>query len=139
LQRLIARPENRYKIVLLLRLCLNKTVANGKTNENVPFTQFYGLPMTDPDEQRLPKELVGGGGEPVGLTAAGSTTGGNGDESGGESGDRQAEQAQAMATSLPKIIPFSSLVRCGDEVWIEHAGNLYRLRRTKQDKLILTK
>jgi hemin uptake protein HemP len=40
---------------------------------------------------------------------------------------------------LPKIISFSSLVKCGDEVWIEHGGSLYRLRRTKQDKLILTK
>ncbi|MBL8890917.1 MAG: hemin uptake protein HemP [Planctomycetaceae bacterium] len=43
------------------------------------------------------------------------------------------------ASALPKIISFSSLVRCGDEVWIEHGGSLYRLRRTKQDKLILTK
>lgn len=43
------------------------------------------------------------------------------------------------AGSLPKIISFSALVKCGDEVWIEHGGSLYRLRRTKQDKLILTK
>ncbi len=43
------------------------------------------------------------------------------------------------AGSLPKIISFSTLVKCGDEVWIEHGGSLYRLRRTKQDKLILTK
>jgi hemin uptake protein HemP len=48
-------------------------------------------------------------------------------------------ESAGAAASLPKIIPFSSLVRCGDEVWIEHAGSLYRLRRTKQDKLILTK
>lgn len=41
--------------------------------------------------------------------------------------------------SLPKIIKFSELARCGDEIWIEHAGQLYRLRRTRQDKLILTK
>lgn len=47
--------------------------------------------------------------------------------------------AGESAAGLPKIISFSSLVRCGDEVWIEHAGSLYRLRRTKQDKLILTK
>lgn len=50
-----------------------------------------------------------------------------------------AGESAGAAASLPKIIPFSSLVRCGDEVWIEHAGSLYRLRRTKQDKLILTK
>lgn len=40
---------------------------------------------------------------------------------------------------LPKIIPFTSLARCGDEVWIENQGQVYRLRRTRQGKLILTK
>ena len=40
---------------------------------------------------------------------------------------------------LPKIIPFTELCRCGDEVWIEHDGQLYRLRRTRLGKLILTK
>ena len=40
---------------------------------------------------------------------------------------------------LPKIIHFNSLVRCGDEVWIECEGQIYRLRRTKQGKLVLTK
>lgn len=40
---------------------------------------------------------------------------------------------------FPKIIPFSGLVRCGDEVWIENEGQIYRLRRTRQGKLILTK
>ena len=41
--------------------------------------------------------------------------------------------------NLPKIISFKSLVRCGDEVWIENEGQIYRLRRTKQGKLVLTK
>ena len=41
--------------------------------------------------------------------------------------------------ALPKIIKFESLARCGDEVWIENLGQIYRLRRTKQGKLILTK
>ena len=41
--------------------------------------------------------------------------------------------------SLPKIISFESLARCGDEIWIENNGQIYRLRRTKQGKLILTK
>ncbi len=45
----------------------------------------------------------------------------------------------AQRVKLPKIIRFESLVRCGDEVWIEHAGQIYRLRRTRQGKLILTK
>lgn len=38
-----------------------------------------------------------------------------------------------------KIIKFEELAKCGDEVWIEHRGNLYRLQRTRQDRLILTK
>lgn len=42
-------------------------------------------------------------------------------------------------TRLPKIVPFQELCRCGDEVWIENGGQLYRLRRTRQGKLILTK
>ncbi|MEM8734434.1 MAG: hemin uptake protein HemP [Planctomycetota bacterium] len=45
------------------------------------------------------------------------------------------EQAQR----LPKIVNFDTLARCGDEIWIENAGQIYRLRRTKQGKLILTK
>lgn len=40
---------------------------------------------------------------------------------------------------LPKIISFDSLARCGDEIWIENEGQIYRLRRTRQGKLILTK
>ena len=40
---------------------------------------------------------------------------------------------------LPKIIPFEQLARCGDEIWIENNGQVYRLRRTRQGKLILTK
>ncbi len=41
--------------------------------------------------------------------------------------------------SLPKIISFEDLIVCGDEIWIQFKGQIYRLRRTKQDKLILTK
>jgi hemin uptake protein HemP len=43
------------------------------------------------------------------------------------------------ASALPKIISFDTLARCGDEIWIENNGQIYRLRRTKQGKLILTK
>jgi hemin uptake protein HemP len=43
------------------------------------------------------------------------------------------------APMLPKIIKFDTLARCGDEIWIEHNGQIYRLRKTRQDKLILTK
>ena len=41
--------------------------------------------------------------------------------------------------TLPKIIKFDTLARCGDEIWIEHNGQIYRLRKTRQDKIILTK
>lgn len=40
---------------------------------------------------------------------------------------------------LPKLIRFESLARCGDEIWIENEGQVYRLRKTRQGKLILTK
>ena len=41
--------------------------------------------------------------------------------------------------ALPKIISFETLARCGEEIWIENHGQIYRLRRTRQGKLILTK
>ncbi len=44
-----------------------------------------------------------------------------------------------LKPELPKIISFTSLARCGDEVWIETGGQVYRLRKTRQGKLILTK
>ncbi len=46
---------------------------------------------------------------------------------------------EQIKANLPKIISFNELSRCGDEIWIENNGTLYRLRRTKQGKLILTK
>lgn len=45
----------------------------------------------------------------------------------------------AAHAGLPKIIKFDSLARCGDEIWIENEGQIYRLRKTRQGKLILTK
>ncbi len=48
-------------------------------------------------------------------------------------------EATVSSAELPKIIKFNDLARCGDEVWIEFESSLYRLRRTKQGKLILTK
>jgi hemin uptake protein HemP len=41
--------------------------------------------------------------------------------------------------TLPKIVKFDALARCGDEIWIENEGQIYRLRKTRQGKLILTK
>jgi hemin uptake protein HemP len=54
--------------------------------------------------------------------------------------DEEPEQElAATAAQLPKIIKFESLARCGDEIWIESEGQIYRLRKTRQGKLILTK
>jgi hemin uptake protein HemP len=49
------------------------------------------------------------------------------------------EAVAGRPARLPKIIRFDELAVCGDEVWIDNQGELYRLRRTKQGKLILTK
>lgn len=53
-----------------------------------------------------------------------------------ESQELSPEEANPL---LPKIISFETLARCGEEIWIENNGQIYRLRRTKQGKLILTK
>ncbi|MFK7769526.1 MAG: hemin uptake protein HemP [Mariniblastus sp.] len=56
---------------------------------------------------------------------------------------KSADEVDSMPAAdqpvLPKIISFESLARCGEEIWIENNGQIYRLRRTKQGKLILTK
>lgn len=49
-----------------------------------------------------------------------------------------SDESQSLP-SFPKIIKFDSLARCGDEIWIENNGQIYRLQRTKQGKLLLTK
>ena len=49
------------------------------------------------------------------------------------------ERSDALNQRIAKIIPFEDLARCGEEVWIENNGEIYRLRRTRQGKLILTK
>ena len=50
-----------------------------------------------------------------------------------------ADEDLQRLPGLPKIISFATLSRCGDEIWIENEGQVYRLRRTRQGKLILTK
>ena len=47
--------------------------------------------------------------------------------------------SDSVGPVLPKIIKFDELSRCGDEIWIENEGQIYRLRKTRQGKLILTK
>jgi hemin uptake protein HemP len=51
----------------------------------------------------------------------------------------EAHSASSISDRMPKIIPFEQLARCGEEIWIECNGQIYRLRRTRQGKLILTK
>lgn len=53
--------------------------------------------------------------------------------------DSRPEADPPLTPELPKIIRFESLARCGEEIWIENNGQIYRLRKTKQGKLILTK
>lgn len=38
-----------------------------------------------------------------------------------------------------KVVRFEELARCGEELWIECEGQLYRLRKTRHGKLVLTK
>ena len=51
----------------------------------------------------------------------------------------ESSGAMSQVPRLPKILKFEALARCGQEVWIENSGQIYRLRKTKQGKLILTK
>ncbi len=77
--------------------------------------------LNSTDFQRVPMSHSPGEPEPSGEGASSSA------------GD------SARPLALPKIIRFQDLSRCGGEVWIENEGQLYRLRRTRQGKLILTK
>jgi len=43
------------------------------------------------------------------------------------------------ATTVPTPLDSRVLLGAQDEVHIAHGGDIYRLRRTRQDKLILTK
>ena len=48
-------------------------------------------------------------------------------------------QTKPDTSHILKVVKFETLARCGDEIWIENEGQIYRLRRTRQGKLILTK
>ena len=56
-----------------------------------------------------------------------------------ETKSRSEQELSDLASKMPKIIAFDQLARCGDEIWIECNGQIYRLRKTRQGKLILTK
>lgn len=64
----------------------------------------------------------------------------HGGNQGGQPGDKYGDKYGDKAIpKLPKIVSFDAIARCGEEVWIENGGQIYRLRKTKQGKLILTK
>lgn len=44
-----------------------------------------------------------------------------------------------LTPTRPPIMESARLFAGGNEVWIEHHGEIYRLQRTKVGKLILTK
>ncbi len=51
----------------------------------------------------------------------------------------EASDAGSSDAGTRKIIRFTELALCGDEIWIEYQGKLYRLQSTRQGKLVLTK
>lgn len=57
----------------------------------------------------------------------------------GTRADGTSSTSESGSAHTLKVVRFESLARCGDEIWIEHEGQLYRLRKTRQGKLILTK
>ncbi|NNJ28137.1 hemin uptake protein HemP [Alienimonas chondri] len=50
-----------------------------------------------------------------------------------------ADGAAADAAPRPGRVRFEDLAGEAVEIEVEHAGQIYRLRRTKTDKLLLTK
>lgn len=60
------------------------------------------------------------------------------DQSNDDADDAKISEKSA-SPKLPKIISFEDLARCGNEIWIENNGEIYRLRRTKNGNLIMTK
>jgi hemin uptake protein HemP len=54
--------------------------------------------------------------------------------------DRDQEAAREKAKALsPRTLRAEELFRGDHEIWIEHAGDRYRLRITRRNKLILQK
>ena len=68
-----------------------------------------------------------------------STQGERGAERSPASHGGESHRGKPESDVNPKVIEFDDLTRCGNEVWIRNGGLLYRLQRTRQGKLILTK
>lgn len=56
----------------------------------------------------------------------------------GQPGDLLAPGDGTQATA-PRLLSSETLLAGADEILIQHEGETYRLRRTRQGKLILTK
>ncbi|MGY6518214.1 MAG: hemin uptake protein HemP [Lysobacteraceae bacterium] len=53
-------------------------------------------------------------------------------------GDRSATDGWS-SREVPRLLSSVELLKGGREVFIRHGGEVYRLRHTRNDKLILTK
>lgn len=52
---------------------------------------------------------------------------------------KHVDDSERVATGAPKVILSDALFSGQRELIIQHMGQCYRLRRTQQEKLILTK
>ena len=57
----------------------------------------------------------------------------------GNKPEKEPVSARSAYADQLRVLPFEELAGSSEEVWIENRGQIYRLRRTKQGKLILTK
>jgi len=84
-------------------------------------------PLPEKNDAETPATPVRGGVSPAAQSPAAQPT------------SAQPTSAQPTSPQGDKIVRFKDLSQCGDEIWIEHEGKLYRLQKTRQGKLILTK
>lgn len=61
------------------------------------------------------------------------------DKSNPPTGSSQNDKSKYLVLDRRQPISSANLFQAGDEVMISHAGEHYRLRRTRNGKLILTK
>ena len=53
--------------------------------------------------------------------------------------DRSAQDRPPQSPDAGAVVRFEDLAGTGSEVLIEHAGRVYRLRRTRRGKLLLNR
>ncbi len=57
----------------------------------------------------------------------------------GEGRGNALEAESGRDTGHRAVVPSDELFRGGDELWISHRGEVYRLRKTRLGRLLLTK